>query len=238
MAEERILIVDDEQEMRTLLKLCLADKNYIVSEAVNGTEAMEVIRGEKVDLVLLDIMMPEVDGFELLKMLREELNRKTPVILLSALGDTERVVKGLQLGADDYIVKPFEPRELTARVESVLRRSFFQKNADLSFEMKGLQFYPNKYQIFYNNKALPLTKKEFSIFHRLATNPGRVYSREQLLNLEWEMAYEGDLRTVDTHIKNIREKLKSEGYKGTAIDTVWGVGYKVDEDVSAADQSN
>jgi len=228
MAEDRILIVDDEQEMRTLLKLCLSEKNYHLSEATNGTEALEVIKDHDISIVILDIMMPEIDGFELLKMLRQELEQKTPVILLSALGDTERVVKGLQLGADDYIVKPFEPRELTARIESVLRRSHLQKNVDQSFQLKGLEFHPNKYQITYHDIPLPLTKKEFSIFHRLATNPGRVYSREQLLNLEWEMPYEGDLRTVDTHIKNIREKLKAEQYEGTVIETVWGIGYKVD----------
>jgi two-component system response regulator ResD len=228
MVEDRILIVDDEQEMRTLLKLCLSEKNYYVSEATNGTEALEVIKNHDISIVILDIMMPEIDGFEVLKMLRQELEQKTPVILLSALGDTERVVKGLQLGADDYIVKPFEPRELTARIESVLRRSDFQKNTDQSFQLKGLEFYPNKFQINFNDIPLPLTKKEFSIFHRLATNPGRVYSREQLLNLEWKMPYEGDLRTVDTHIKNIREKLKAERYEGTVIETVWGIGYKVD----------
>ncbi|WP_280771462.1 response regulator transcription factor [Salipaludibacillus daqingensis] len=228
MKEKRILIVDDEQEMRTLLKLCLSEKNYHVSEATNGIEAIEAINNHNISIVILDIMMPEIDGFELLKMLRQELDRKTPVILLSALGDTERVVQGLQLGADDYIVKPFEPRELTARIESVLRRSQLQKTADQSFHLKGLDFYPNKYQIIYGGVPLPLTKKEYSIFHRLATNPGRVYSREQLLNLEWQMPYDGDLRTVDTHIKNIREKLKIEGYEGTVIETVWGIGYKVD----------
>ncbi|PYZ91962.1 DNA-binding response regulator [Salipaludibacillus keqinensis] len=235
MAAEHILIVDDEQEMRTLIKLSLSDKNYLVSEATNGAEAMEIIHNKDIQLVVLDIMMPEIDGFELLKLMRGELNKTTPVILLSALGDTERVVKGLQLGADDYIVKPFEPRELAARLESVLRRSLLQKNPDYFFELKGLTFYPNKYQIIYQQKALPLTKKEFSIFHRLATNTGRVYSREQILNLEWEMAYDGDLRTVDTHIKNIREKLKAEGYQGTVIETVWGIGYKVDENDSSAD---
>lgn len=227
---ERVLIVDDEKEMRTLLKLCLSEKAYHVYEATNGSEAIEIIRKNEIDLVLLDIMMPEIDGFELLKIMRQELNQKTPVILLSALGDTERVVKGLQLGADDYIVKPFEPRELTARMDSVLRRYLFQKDSNYFFQMRGLEFHPNNYQILYNGKALLLTKKEFSIFHRLAINPGRVYSREQLLNLEWEMSYEGDVRTVDTHIKNIREKLKAEGYKDTVIETVWGIGYKVDHD--------
>lgn len=226
---ERVLIVDDEQEMRTLIKLCLSDKTYDVSEATNGAEALEDIRRHHVHLVILDIMMPEVDGFELLKNMREELNSKTPVILLSALGDTERMVKGLQLGADDYVTKPFEPRELNARVESVLRRSFYHKNPESSFAMGELIFFPNKYEIRYKDKALPLTKKEFSIFHRLAVNPGKVFSREQLLNLEWDMTYEGDLRTVDTHIKNIREKLKSAGHTGKVLETVWGIGYKVSD---------
>lgn len=235
MVSERILIVDDEKEMRTLLKLCLSEKVYHVFEATNGTEAIDAIRKNEIDLVVLDIMMPEIDGFELLKIMRQELSQKNPVILLSALGDTERIVKGLQLGADDYIVKPFEPKELTARIESVLRRSSVSKDVEYSFEMKGLEFHPNKYQIAYKGKPISLTKKEFSICHRLANSPRRVFSRDQLLNLEWELSYERDSRTVDTHIKNIREKLRGTGYKETFIETVWGIGYKVDDDVSSND---
>ncbi|WP_078578222.1 response regulator transcription factor [Salipaludibacillus agaradhaerens] len=230
MTGKNILIVDDEGEMRLLIKLCLSQENYTTLEANNGLEALNVIRENDIHLVLLDIMMPEIDGFELLKALREELDKRIPVILISALGDTDRVVKGLHLGADDYIVKPFEPKELVARITSVIRRSFIQRDTDYSFEIAGLHFFPNKYEITYHDKSMVMTKKEFSILNRLASNPGRVYSREQILDLEWDMSYDGDLRTVDAHIKNIREKLKSEGYNKEIIETVWGVGYKVIED--------
>ncbi|ADU31306.1 response regulator transcription factor [Evansella cellulosilytica] len=224
---DRILLVDDEQEMRKLLRVCLTPYSYLLDEASNGEEAIDKISADFYDLILLDIMMPEVDGFELLKTLREHLDNKTPVILLTALGDTERIVEGLKLGADDYLVKPFEPKELAARVESVIRRTKNYKSKVESFIVKDLVFQPSNYNISFNNKILPLTKKEFQIFYRLASNRGKVYSRDHLLELEWGMEYEGDNRTVDTHVKNIREKLKAVGYTDAIIETVWGIGYKV-----------
>lgn len=226
---DSILLVDDEREMRKLLQICLAANPYQVDEASNGEEAFKKIINNHYNLVILDIMMPEVDGFELLKKLKKEYQEQIPVILLSALGDTERVVKGLNLGADDYIVKPFEPKELVARVESVLRRSKKVKSNIDTFTIKGLLFNQDSYQVQYKNNVIPLTKKEFQIFCRLANNPGRVYSRDDLLELEWGMLYDGDIRTVDTHIKNIREKLNAVEYNDTIIETVWGIGYKVIE---------
>ncbi|MCD8509160.1 MAG: response regulator transcription factor [Bacillus sp. (in: Bacteria)] len=175
------------------------------------------------------MMMPEVDGFELLKTLRGHLENQIPVILLTALGDTERVVEGLKLGADDYMVKPFEPKELAARIGSILRRTKNIKHKEDTFTVKELLFQPSSYQISFKGQTLPLTKKEFQIFYRLASNRGRVYSRDHLLELEWGMEYEGDNRTVDTHIKNIREKLKAVSYNEPVIETVWGIGYKVPE---------
>lgn len=226
---ERILLVDDEAEMRNLLKVCLAPYQYFLDEASNGEEALDKIIAVDYDLVILDIMMPEVDGFELLKTLRGHLENQIPVILLTALGDTERVVAGLKLGADDYMVKPFEPKELAARIGSVLRRTKNTKLKEDSFTVKGIVFQPSSYQISYRDQIIPLTKKEFQIFYRLASNRGRVYSRDHLLELEWGMEYEGDNRTVDTHIKNIREKLKAVDYHDPIIETVWGIGYKVPE---------
>lgn len=226
---ERILIVDDEQEMRKLLAICLRPNHYVIDEACDGGEALEKIKESDYQLVILDIMMPVKDGFELLKMIRFHLEKTVPVILLTALGDSDRVVEGLKLGADDYIVKPFEPKELLARVEAILRRAKNKWGTSEGFKVKGLLFQPDSYKVSYKNKILPLTKKEFHIFYRLAGNRGRVFSREDLLELEWGLAYEGDNRTVDTHVKNIREKLKSMGYEGTVIETVWGIGYKVPE---------
>ncbi|MFA9557936.1 response regulator transcription factor [Evansella sp. AB-rgal1] len=225
----RILLVDDEQEMRKLLRVCLSPYSFVIDEASNGEEVLDKIITESYDLILLDIMMPELDGFEVLKTLREHLDNQIPVILLTALGDTERIIEGLKIGADDYIVKPFEPKELVARVESVLRRAKHSKSKLESFVVKSLSFQPKNYIVSYNNKAIPLTKKEFQIFYRLVSNKGRVYSRDHLLELEWGIEYEGDTRTVDTHVKNIREKLKGVGYENTIIETVWGIGYKVPE---------
>ncbi|WP_078593149.1 response regulator transcription factor [Evansella clarkii] len=226
---EQILIVDDEKEMRKLLSICLRPSHYQIDEASNGEEALEKIKQFDYQLVILDIMMPVKDGFELLKTLRLNLEKHIPVILLTALGDSDRVVEGLKLGADDYIVKPFEPKELLARVEAVLRRSRNKWNTaeKEGFTVMDLHFQPDSYRVIYENKVLPLTKKEFQIFYRLANNPGRVFSREDLLELEWGLAYEGDNRTVDTHVKNIREKLKSMNYNKPVIETVWGIGYKI-----------
>ncbi|WP_096190164.1 response regulator transcription factor [Evansella halocellulosilytica] len=222
-----ILVVDDEQEMRNLLKFCLKTYDFKIDEAANGEEAFDKMMDHSYDLIILDIMMPEKDGFELLKSMQNEIENQVPVILLSALGDTERVVEGLRLGADDYIVKPFEPKELAARVESVLRR--FKKIKLNTYTVEGLLFQPDSFHVSYQNRTIPLTKKEFQIFYRLASHRGRVYSREMLLELEWGIDYEGDNRTVDTHVKNIREKLNEQGYHKTILETVWGVGYKIPE---------
>ncbi len=235
--ENKVLIVDDEKEMRNLLSVCLKPFGYVIDEAQTGFEALEKIIGEKYDLLLLDIMMPTVDGFEVLRNVREILDKDVPIILLTALGDTDRIVKGLQLGADDYIVKPFEPRELLARIQSVMRRA--QKSGVLEegkFSLHQLLFEENKLKVSYREQTLPLTKKEYKLLLRLAKNSGRVYSREQLVQLEWEDYYEGDARTIDTHIKNIREKLKAVGFTKQIIETVWGIGYQMLEEDSIKDE--
>lgn len=228
---KRILIVDDEKEMRYLLTTCLQHKEFEIDEAVSGYEALQKLTDKTYDLVLLDIMMPTVDGFEVLKQIRERINTDLPVVLLTALGDTEKVVQGLNLGADDYIVKPFEPRELVARIESVLRRSQRrdQSNKD-SFTIYELCIEPEKVRVSYKEEIIPLTKKEFQLLYRLAMHPRRVYSREQLLDLEWGYGYEGDTRTVDAHIKNVREKLKQVNFHKPIIETVWGIGYQMIEE--------
>lgn len=229
----KVLIVDDENEMRNLLTVCLKPSGYTIDEAQTGLDAMEKIMSTSYDLILLDVMMPTVDGFEVLKNVRQTLDKDIPIILLTALGDTERIVKGLQLGADDYIVKPFEPRELQARIQSVLRRAHKGNIAnDASFTIHDLLFEENKLRVSFGEEIIPLTKKEYKLLIRLAKHPGRVYSREQLVQLEWDDYYEGDARTIDTHIKNIREKLKGVEFSKPIIETVWGIGYQMLEDNS------
>lgn len=232
----KVLIVDDEQEMRNLLTVCLKPYGYNIDEAQTGFDALEKVMDQKYDLILLDIMMPTVDGFEVLKNVREMIDKDVPIILLTALGDTDRIVEGLQLGADDYVVKPFEPRELQARIQSVMRRSKKgNKGEEGHFSLHELLFEENKLRVSYSDQPLPLTKKEYKVLLRLAKNPGRVYSREQLVQLEWDDFYEGDARTIDTHIKNVREKLKAVGFTKHIIETVWGIGYQMLEDFSIKD---
>jgi two-component system response regulator ResD len=224
-----ILIVDDEKEMRQLLKVCIKPLGYELSEASNGKEALDRIKHQQFDLVVLDIMMPEISGYEVLKEIREEMEEMVPIILLTALGETDKIVEGLHIGADDYIVKPFEPRELIARIKSILRRANVHEKSwnQEVYANYGLHVDKGKLLVAYNGKSVPLTKKEFNLLFRMIQHPGKVYSREHLLELEWGYDFEGDERTVDAHIKNIRDKLKVAGYSNQLIETVWGIGYKV-----------
>jgi len=222
-----ILIVDDEVQMRQLLTMCLQTKGFDVDEAASGYECLQKLMQKSYDLIILDIMMPHVDGFEVLKQIREKLDKNVPVVMLTALGDTDTVVKGLANGADDYVIKPFEPRELVARIDSVLRRVKREAQQEDVLLLHGLLFENSNVAVSYKGQKIPLTKKEFRIIYRMAKHPERVYSREQLLELEWGHDYQGDTRTVDAHIKNIREKLNEAGFTKPIIQTVWGIGYQM-----------
>ena len=223
MIGKKILIVDDESEMRDLIRVCLFE-NYEIEEAKDGEEAISILENKRVDLVLLDVMMPNMNGLDVIKEMKlRERFKEVPIIMLTALGESDDIVKGLNLGADDYIVKPFEPSVLLARINSVLRRT--DKTEEV-WNVHGLVVHMEKLQVSYNGKILPLTKKEFNLFTRLAQHPGRVYSREQLVDLEWDIAFMGDTRNIDAHVKNVREKLKKIGFEKQLIETVWGVGYQ------------
>lgn len=223
MIGKTILIVDDESEMRDLIRVCLFD-NYVIEEAKDGEEAISKLENKRVDLVLLDVMMPNMNGLDVIKEMKlRERFKEIPIIMLTALGESDDIVKGLNLGADDYIVKPFEPTVLLARINSVLRRT--DKTEEV-WNVHGLVVHMEKMQVSYNGKILPFTKKEFNLFTRLAQHPGRVYSREQLVELEWDIAFMGDTRNIDAHVKNVREKLKKIGFEKQLIETVWGVGYQ------------
>ncbi|MGE6376329.1 response regulator transcription factor [Peribacillus muralis] len=221
-----ILVVDDEEDMRNLVEMYLLNSGYGCLQAANGKEAISLVEKQEVDLILLDIMMPGMDGFSVCEKIREKWD--IPVIFVSAKGEEWDKVKGLKIGGDDYIVKPFNPGELVARVEAVLRRT-----GKLSMN-EGNQNYVRFGKISLNipsrtvlveGMSISLTLKEFELLLFLMRHKGQALSREQLLENVWGGEYEGSLRTVDTHIKTLRMKLRTADY----IQTVWGIGYKIEE---------
>lgn len=226
MPREKILVVDDEFEMRRLIRIYLSE-NFDVVEAENGLEAIEKLESDDVNIILLDVMMPEMDGWELCRKIRETDNL-TPILMLTARSDVFDKVHGLTIGADDYLAKPFDPSELVARIQALLRRSLTnqQKDPDEFLEFSNLRIGIESRQVLVNNEEVSLTPKEFELLYILAKNTKRVYTREVLLEQIWTHDDILDVRTVDTHIKNIREKLKRANLNYNPVKTVWGVGYK------------
>lgn len=226
MNKIQILVVDDEWNMRNLLRIYLMKNGFEVMEARNGHEGLAMSDQYPFDLILLDVMMPDMDGWEVCKRIRQ--SKDTPILMLTARTETKDKVKGLTIGADDYIVKPFDPEELLARVIALLRRSKLSKSVPVrkTITHHELQIDPEGRQVFVLEKPVEFTPKEFDLLHLLAKQPGRAFSRDTLLETIWGMDYFGDERTVDTHVKNIREKLKRASLSFNPIQTVWGVGYK------------
>ena len=222
----KILIADDEAHIREILRVYFVKEGFEVIEAEDGQQALLKVEKESPNIVLLDIMMPVLDGITAC----EEIRRKydIPIIMLTAKDEDDDRILGLEKGADDYITKPFNPREVVARVKAVLRRSGgFQKLNDkrrLNFE--GLSIDRERMEVISGGKMVTFTTKEFELLYYLASTPGKVYSRNQLLESIWGYTYFGDTRTVDTHIKRIRQKLAIPKDSAWDIDTVWGVGYK------------
>lgn len=218
----KILIVDDDQNICEVIKMYLESSGYTTMVSNDGKNAQEVFLGFKPDLVLLDIMLPYMDGIDVLKWIRKDY--ETPAIMLTAKGETFDKVLALELGADDYIVKPFEPKEMVARVKAVMRRYNVENDNKEVLEFDKLVVDINSYSVTYNLKEIKMPPKEFELLYFLANNKNRVFTREQLLCEVWGYDYPGDSRTVDVHIKRLREKL--EGGSNWNIETVWGVGYK------------
>lgn len=231
LSKPSILIVDDEWNMRNLIKIYLKNNGFEVRETGNGDDAVNLVRQEPFDLVILDIMMPGTDGWQVCQAIREFSH--IPILMLTARSDTKEKVKGLNLGADDYLAKPFEPEELVARVSALIRRNTIvqQAGAGLSrtIRFEGLSIDKEAREVTVGNHTVELTQKEFDLFSLLAEHPKRVYTRQMLLDVVWGPDYLGDMRTVDTHIKNIREKMKKAGLPYNPIQTVWGVGYKFND---------
>ena len=219
--KQNILVIDDDKNIREVVKLYLRKEGYEVTEAADGAIGVDLFFGKQYDLVILDIMMPVQDDIETIKQIRAKSN--VPVIMLTAKGETFDKVLALELGADDYIVKPFDPKELVARVKAVIRRSTQDEKTDI-LEYPDLKIDMQNYQVIYEGKELQMPPKEIELLHFLASRPNKVFTRDQLLEQVWGFEYFGDSRTVDVHIKRLREKFKDG--EPWQIKTVWGVGYK------------
>lgn len=221
---QTILIVDDERRLVSLVQSYLTQDGFRVVTANNGREALAVARKEKPDLIILDIMMPEMNGYDFMRQDRNE--RSTPIILLTARVDDEEKVVGLELGADDYMTKPFRPRELMARVHAVLRRTENQLPVVQILKVMDITLDRDQRMVQIGDRLVELTPSEFDLLAALMAAPGRVYSRLDLLDVLQGVRYEGYERTVDTHVKNLRAKIEPDPRSPCYIETVYGIGYR------------
>ena len=217
----KVLIVEDDGNIRELLRLYLEREGYEITEAENGEEGVAQWRKVNPDMILLDVMMPVMDGWEVCKIIRAE--SKVPIIILTAKGETFDKVNGLEMGADDYIVKPLEMREVVARVRAVFRRFAPEDSGKISFDKLTID--KQAYDLIIDGKRVDAPPKEIELLYFLASSPNRVFTRAQLLDDVWGFDYFGDTRTVDVHVKRLREKLEGVSDKWE-LKTVWGVGYK------------
>ena len=223
MESLKILVVDDEVRMRTLIRDFLAKKGYTVLEAGDGVEAMDLFFDEKnISLIILDVMMPRMDGYKTCKEIRNY--SKVPIIMLTAKGEEQDELQGFELGADEYITKPFSPKFLVARVEALLRRTYGE-NENSTMEAGGILVDMSAHTVTVDGQNVELSFKEFELLTYFIENQGIALSREKILNNVWNYDYFGDARTIDTHVKKLRSKL---GEKGDLIKTIWGMGYKLE----------
>ncbi|MGD9702092.1 MAG: response regulator [Acidimicrobiia bacterium] len=224
----RILTVEDDERIRTAVKLALEDEGWTVEEAASGEDAIAAFHRTPADVVLIDIMLPGIDGFELCRTLRR--TSAVPIVMVTARADTHDVVAGLEAGADDYLTKPFAPKELSARIRALLRRiqtpaSLTKGHAKLVFG--DLEIIPEEGAVLLNGNDTHLTKTEFRLLIELASNPGRVFSREMLLDKVWGYGYFGDGRLVDVHVRRLRTKIEADPANPKHVVTVRGLGYRL-----------
>lgn len=233
---QKILVVDDEMSILTLLQFNLEQAGYDVVTAEDGAEALKVVEAEKPNCIILDLMLPEMDGLEVCKELRQR-HIYTPVLMLTAKDDEFDKVLGLELGADDYMTKPFSPREVVARVKAILRRVKQLEESKVATQMEEsekiqvgeLEVYPNNYESFFQGEMMEVTPKEFELLVYLVRHKGRVLTREQLLSAVWNYDFVGDTRIVDVHVSHLREKIEQNTRKPEYIKTIRGLGYKLEE---------
>ncbi len=231
-ANNSILLVEDNQDLLNLVNINLADQGYQMHTATDGQTALDLYRAESPSLVILDIMLPKVDGLEVCKQIRKE-DRLVPILMLTAKAEEVDKVLGLELGADDYMTKPFSIRELLARVKAMFRRMEANQtaNEDLPevLRHKDLELYPNLRKVVLNGETLELTSKEYDLLMLFFSNPGKAYSREELLNEVWGYTYDGYSHTVNSHINRLRSKIENDPSEPEYVKTVWGVGYRFAE---------
>lgn len=218
----KILIVDDDENISELISLYLEKENYATKIVDNGNDVLEAVKSFNPNLVLLDLMLPGKDGYDVCKEIRQ--TSTVPVIMLTAKGETFDKILGLELGADDYMVKPFDTKELTARVKAVLRRYTPKENKGKQINLPNLTVNLSNYSVNHDDGKIEMPPKELELLYYLASNPNQVFTREQLLDRIWGYEYIGDTRTVDVHVKRIREKISENDFWG--LKTVWGIGYK------------
>jgi DNA-binding response OmpR family regulator len=221
----RILSVEDDERIRTAVKLALEDEGWTVDEAASGEEAIELFNRASPDVVLIDIMLPGMDGFELCRTLRRHSD--VPIVMVTARNDTHDVVAGLEAGADDYLTKPFAPKELSARIRALLRRIRPISPGHAKLVFGDLEIVPDEGKVTRAGQELHLTKTEFRLLCELAQNPGRVFSRESLLDKVWGYDYFGDGRLVDVHVRRLRTKVESDPANPRHVVTVRGLGYRL-----------
>jgi len=223
----KIMLADDEESIKVLVEHIMSEEGYDFCYAADGAEALKVFEEEQPDLLILDVMMPKLNGFEVCTKLREA-DHTVPIIFLSAKGDIVDKSIGFKAGADDYLVKPFSSLELSLRIEALLRRRDFSSGTEKKecLKVEDLEIYFNRYEVRKNGQKVDLTPKEFQILTRMASHPGEVFTREQLLNYVWGEDYIGELTSIAVFVRKIREKIEDEPSKPKYLQTVWGVGYK------------
>jgi DNA-binding response OmpR family regulator len=221
----RILTVEDDERIQAAMRLALEDEGYSVVEAASGEEALDLFGRRPADVVLIDLMLPGIDGFEVCRSIRRQSD--VPIVMVTARADTHDVVAGLEAGADDYVTKPFVPKELAARIRALLRRARNSEQAPASLTFGDLEIRPEAGEVFRSGELIPLTKTEFKLLVEMANSPNRVFSREQLLDRVWGYDYFGDGRLVDVHVRRLRTKVEADPANPRYVVTARGLGYKL-----------
>lgn len=220
----RLLIADDNKDIRDILVAAAEASDFETVTAANGKEVLDLVKQDNISLLLLDVMMPIMDGFSVCREIRKSSD--VPIIMITARGEDYDRIMGLEIGADDYVVKPFSPLEVMARVKAVLRRLPKEEMDKSKIAVGNLLLFKDNGEVQIGGKAISLTRKEYDLLYLFLSHPRRVFSRDELLDRLWGYEYTGDLRTVDTHIRRLRAKLTEAGLAGAALTTVWGRGYQ------------